>query len=300
MLAYRHAFHAGNHADVLKHLVLARVLRYMAAKDKPFRYIDTHAGAGGYQLKGAQALKNAEHRDGISRLYGRARLPEMLADYVNLVREFNIASDASLDAETQAAQRADKGYTPPLSLYPGSPSIARALLRPGDSMRLFELHPADVRTLAAHFDGQRGVQILHEDGFAGLKGQVPPQPRRAVVLIDPSYELVSDYGKTVASLREAVGRFAEGVYMVWYPIVRRVEAVQLPKRLAGLAPKGWLHVRLTVKDVDPQGFGLTGSGLFILNPPWTLHQELAAVLPTVVELLAQFEGAQFEIEEQPA
>lgn len=296
MLAYRHAFHAGNHADVLKHLVLTQVLRYLVEKDKPFRYIDTHAGAGGYLLKGAQAQKNAEYREGINRLWGRADLPGLVADYVRLVHDFNLPGPD----EAGNPPVIEKGYTPPLALYPGSPSIARALMKPGDSMRLFELHSSDARTLAAHFGGQRGVQILNEDGFTGLKGQVPPTPRRAVVLMDPSYEVVADYGKTVASIRDAVTRFAEGVYMVWYPQVSRVEAVQLPKRLTALAPKGWLHVRMTVRQPDRQGFGLMGSGMVVINPPWTLHAQLAEVMPYLVKALAQFDDASFHIEEQPA
>jgi len=295
MLAYRHGFHAGNHADVLKHLVLTQVLRYMVGKDKPFRYIDTHAGAGGYLLKGAQAQKKAEYREGINRLWSRPDLPPLLADYVKLVQEFNLQP-----GEDGVAPVLEKGMTPPLALYPGSPSIARLIMPRNAAMRLFELHPTDARTLAAHFGGSRQVQVLNEDGFAGLKGQLPPTPRRAVVLMDPSYELVGDYGKVVAALREAVERFAEGVYMVWYPQVSRIEAANLPKRLMALAPKGWLHVRLTVSQPDAQGFGLTGSGLFIINPPYTLHQQLAAEMPYLVDTLAQFDGASYVIEEQPA
>ena len=295
MLAYRHAFHAGNHADVLKHLVLTHVLRYMVEKDKPFRYIDTHAGAGGYLLKGAQAQKTGEYREGINRLWSRADLPPLLADYVRLVQEFNLQP-----GEDGQMPVLEKGMTPPLALYPGSPSIARMLMRPGAQMRLFELHSTDARTLAAHFGGSRNVQVIDSDGFEGLKGQLPPTPRRALVLMDPSYELVGDYGKVVASLRDALTRFAEGVYMVWYPQVGRIEAAQLPKRLMGLAPKGWLHVRLTVRQPDDKGFGLTGSGVFILNPPWTLHKELAAVMPYLVDTLAQYDGASYVIEEQPA
>jgi 23S rRNA (adenine2030-N6)-methyltransferase len=144
------------------------------------------------------------------------------------------------------------------------------------------------------------VQVVNEDGFAGLKGHIPPNPRRAVVLMDPSYELAADYGKVVATLRDAVTRFAEGVYVIWYPQVNRIEAAQLPKRLMALAPKGWLHVRLTVNKPDAQGFGLAGSGLFVINPPYTLHATLAAVMPRLVDVLAQYDGASFLIEEQPA
>jgi 23S rRNA (adenine2030-N6)-methyltransferase len=294
MLAYRHAFHAGNHADVLKHLVLTQVLRYMVDKGKPFRYIDTHAGAGGYLLKSAQAQKNAEYREGINRLWSRADLPPMTADYVKLVQEFNLQP-----GEDGTPPVLEKGMTPPLALYPGSPSIARMIMPRSDSMRLFELHPSDARTLAAHFGNSRSVQVLNEDGFAGLKGQIPPTPRRAVTLIDPSYELVGDYGKVVATLREAVERFAEGVYLLWYPQVSRIEAANLPKRLMALSPKGWLHVRLTVSQPGERGFGLTGSGMFIINPPYTLHQQLAAEMPYLVDTLAQFDGASYVIEEQP-
>ena len=295
MLAYRHAFHAGNHADVLKHLVLTRVLRYMTEKDKPFRYVDTHAGAGGYLLKGAQAQKKAEYREGINLLWSRPDLPELVADYVHLVQQFNLEP-----GEDGRMPVLEKGMTPPLALYPGSPSLARMLLRKTDQMRMFELHPTDARTLAAHFGGNRHVTVINDDGFAGLKGQVPPTPRRALVLMDPSYELVADYGKVVATLRDAVTRFPEGVYMLWYPQVNRLEAAQLPKRLMGLAPKGWLHLRLTVQPMDAQGFGLAGSGVFIINPPWSLHQELAAVMPYLVDTLAQYDGASYLIEEQPA
>lgn len=296
MLAYRHAFHAGNHADVLKHLVFTQVLRYMASKDKPYRLVDTHAGAGGYLLKGHQAQKKAEYREGIGRLWSRADMPEVVADYVKLMHDFNLPPPA----EDGTPAVFEKGYTPPLALYPGSPSIARMLLRKSDQMRLFELHPSDCRTLASHFGGDRHTQIFNEDGFAGLKGQVPPNPRRALVLMDPSYELVGDYGKVIASVRDAVTRFPEGVYMIWYPQVNRLEAAQLPKRLMGLSPKGWLHVRMTVQPLDSQGFGLAGSGLFIINPPYTLHETLAGVMPFLVDALAQYDGATYLIEEQPA
>lgn len=295
MLAYRHAFHAGNHADVLKHLVLTQVLRYMVSKGKPFRYIDTHAGAGGYLLKGAQAQKTAEYREGINRLWSRADLPPATADYVRLVQEFNLRPD-----EHGQVPELVKGQTPPLALYPGSPSVARQIVPAGTPMRLFELHPADARTLHAHFGGDRAVQVLPEDGFAGLKAQLPPSPRRAVTLIDPSYEVVADYAKTVAAVRDAVQRFPEGTYLIWYPQVSRLEATQLPKRLTAQAPKGWLHVRLTVAAPAERGFGLTGSGLVVINPPYTLHQTLAAELPFLVQALAQFDDASFLIEEQPA
>ena len=280
MLAYRHAFHAGNHADVLEHIVLIQVLRYMAAKDKPFRLVDTHAGAGAYALEGPQAQKKAEFRNGIAKLWHRQDLPEPVADYVELVRGFN--ADGKLKH------------------YPGSPAFAEQLLRKTDQLRLFELHPTDYKLLSENFGGAKHTQVAQADGFAGLKGQVPPSMRRAVVLMDPSYELVADYGKLVSSLRDAITRFAEGVYVVWYPQVTRHEAVQLPTRLKSLAPKGWLNVKLTVQPLDDQGFGLTGSGMFVVNPPYTLAKTMRKVMPYLKEHLAQFEDASWAVEERPA
>lgn len=292
MLAYRHAFHAGNHADVLKHTVLALVLRYMNQKDKPYRLVDTHAGAGGYSLEGRYAQKKGEYEEGIARLWNldesqREAMPAAVADYLALVRQFNPGGDQA------------KGQVP-LEQYPGSPAIARALLRPQDQMRLFELHPTDFRILESYMADQRGAEVKQLDGFDALKGQVPPSSRRAVVLMDPSYEGHKDYGRVVASLRAALERFAEGIYMVWYPQVQKLEAAQLPKRLEALAPKGWLHARLTVQQPDSQGFGLAGSGMFILNPPYTLHDELLTVLPYLTEVLGQYEGANYLLEQKAA
>jgi 23S rRNA (adenine2030-N6)-methyltransferase len=278
MLAYRHAFHAGNHADVLKHIVLVQVLRYMNGKDKPYRFVDTHAGAGGYSLEGRYAQKKGEFEQGIGRLWGRNDLPEPVADYVERVRAFNPGGA--------------------LEQYPGSPAIAHMLLRPTDQMRLFELHPTEHRILESYLGHQRGVEVKHADGFDSLKGQLPPSTRRGVVLIDPSYEGHGDYGRVVATLRDAVQRFAEGVYLVWYPQVQKVEAAELPRRLEALAPKGWLHARLTVARPDAMGFGLAGRGMFVLNPPYTLHDTLAGVLPWLVEALGQVAGANFLLDQK--
>ena len=280
MLAYRHAFHAGNHADVLKHITLMLVLRYMNQKDKSYRMIDTHAGAGGYSLEGQYAQKKGEYLQGVARLWERDDLPESVADYMALVRQFN--PDGMLEQ------------------YPGSPAFAQMLLRSQDQLRLFERHPTDHRILEAYLGGVRGAEVKDTDGFDGLKGQVPPSSRRAVVLMDPSYEGHGDYPKVITSLREAILRFPEGVYMVWYPQVSKLEAAQLPRRLEGLAPKGWLHARLTVQQPDSQGFGLAGSGMFILNPPYTLRDQLLEVLPWLTEVLGQYDGANYLLEEKAA
>jgi 23S rRNA (adenine2030-N6)-methyltransferase len=278
MLAYRHAFHAGNHADVLKHLVLTLVLRHMNQKDKPYRVVDTHAGAGGYSLEGRYAQKKGEFEQGIARLWDRDDLPEAVADYVDHVRRFN--------PDGRLAQ------------YPGSPAFEQMLLRPQDQLRLYELHPTDHRILESYLGAERHVEVKNADGFDGLKSQLPPSTRRAVVLMDPSYEGHGDYGRVVATLREALSRFADGVYVVWYPQVQKVEAAQLPRRLESLAPKGWLHARLTVQAPDVQGFGLAGSGVFVINPPYTLHERLAAVLPYLVDVLGQVDDASFLLEQR--
>lgn len=280
MLAYRHAFHAGNHADVLKHITLCLVLRYMNRKDKPYRLIDTHAGAGGYSLEGQYAQKKGEYLQGVARLWDLApdEMPEAVAEYLALVRQFNPAGR--------------------LEQYPGSPAFAQMILRPQDQLRLYEKHPTDYRILEAFLGSVKGAEVKDSDGFDGLKSQVPPLSRRAVVLMDPSYEGHGDYARVVASLREAIARFPEGVYMVWYPQVSKLEAAQLPRRLEGLAPKGWLHARLTVQQPDSQGFGLAGSGMFILNPPYTLHDQLAEVLPYLTDVLGQYDGAHYLLEQK--
>lgn len=282
MLAYRHAFHAGNHADVLKHLVLAEVLRYMAEKDKAYTLVDTHAGAGGYALDGRYAQKNAEHAGGIAALYGRKDLPEPLAHYVQLVRDFNAGG--------------------PLKQYPGSPAIANALLREQDRLRCYELHPTDQRILASYLEDRPNTQVQALDGFASLKAELPPPSRRGVVLIDPPYEIKTDYAKVLAALREALQRFADGTLVIWYPQLQMLESAQLVQRLKAsaeqAAKKGWLHVRLTVTQPDERGFGMLGSGLFVVNPPFTLHQKLEECLPLLVDVLGQYDGANYLLEQQ--
>jgi len=278
MLAYRHAFHAGNHADVLKHWVLGLVLKHMNAKPKGYRLIDTHAGAGGYSLEGRYALKKQEFEQGIAKLWSRDDLPESLAAYVQRVRDFNPQG--------------------PLEQYPGSPAFAKMLLRPQDQLRAYELHPTDYRILSAFLEGTPGAEAHHSDGYAGLRPQLPPPSRRGVVLMDPSYEGERDYPSVIAALRLGLERFADGVFIVWYPQVQKVEAAELPRRLQALAPKSWLHARLTVQKPDGMGYGLAGSGMFIINPPHTLHDQLREGLPVLVKLLGQYPGAHYLLDQR--
>jgi 23S rRNA (adenine2030-N6)-methyltransferase len=278
MLSYRHAFHAGNHADVLKHFIEVQLLRYLAQKDKPFWYIDTHAGAGCYALDSGYAAQNAEYESGIARLWDRDDLPESLADYVALVKHINPDGQ--------------------MKLYPGSPLVAQALLRDGDRMRLFELHPSDSEILQQNFSG-RGVLVQSADGFGALKSLLPPPPRRALVLIDPPYEDKQDYQRVVSELREGLKRFSSGVYAVWYPQLQRSDARQLPEQLKQLPVKSWLNVALSVQGLSMDGFGMHGSGMFILNPPWNLHGVLQQVMPYLVRHLGQDAHASFTLEQNP-
>ncbi|HRD89426.1 MAG TPA: 23S rRNA (adenine(2030)-N(6))-methyltransferase RlmJ [Accumulibacter sp.] len=281
MLSYRHAFHAGNHADVLKHLVLVQLTRYLGRKDKAFWYIDSHAGAGSYALESAQAAKLAEYRQGIARLWGRKELPPAVADYVDLVRRINPGGG--------------------LKVYPGSPDFALWTMRAQDRMRLFELHSRDVLRLREHF-ASVGARVLvdHSDGFAGLKALLPPPCRRALVLIDPAYEEKHDYQRVIHALRDCLQRFPGGTYLLWYPQLTRLEAHDLPPRLKRLPASNWLHVALRVRTPDVDGFGMHGSGLFVINPPWTLQGTLQELMPWLVAVLGSDEGAGFTLESQAA
>jgi 23S rRNA (adenine2030-N6)-methyltransferase len=280
MLAYRHAFHAGNHADVLKHVVLVQLMRHMALKDKGFRFVDTHAGAGLYALDSPQALKKGEYLQGIARLWALQDAPPPVADYLEQLRLLN--PDGRL------------------LHYPGSPMLARQLLRPQDQLRLFELHPSDHQALQQLLGHLPGVELRQADGFAALKGQLPPPTRRALVLVDPSYEGHADYERVLDALREALRRFAQGVYMVWYPVVSKPGAAAMLHGLKTLAPAGWLHARLTLQQPDALGFGLAGSGLFVINPPHTLHGQLSGLLPWLVQALGQYSGAHPALEQRAA
>lgn len=284
MLAYRHAFHAGNHADVLKHTVLTQVLQHMNQKDKGWRYVDTHAGAGGYSLQGGYAQKKAEFAQGIARLWERDDLPGPLAQLREIVRGFNGG--------------------PELRQYPGSPAIARALMREQDQLRLFEMHPTDHKILADYLGSEPGVEVKMADGYGALKGTLPPPTRRGVVLIDPPYEVKTDYTRVLGALREALQRFADAVVIVWLPQLQLVESTQLPQRLKAAADagakKGWLLARLTVAQADARGFGMLGSSVFIANPPHTLHGALQPVLPYLAQVLAQFDGARSALDRSAA
>jgi 23S rRNA (adenine2030-N6)-methyltransferase len=281
MFSYRHAFHAGNHADVLKHVVLVQLLRHLASKETPFWVIDTHAGAGIYALEGDWASKRNEAADGIGRVWSREDAPPPVAEYLRAIRAAN--PDGRL------------------RYYPGSPFIALQCLRSGDRLRLFELHVNESKALgkniaAAGRDATRRTIAAAADGFAGLRSMLPPPPRRGLILVDPSYEDKRDYARVVATLRDALTRFATGCYAIWYPQVQRREPAELVGRLARLPGLRWLHVAITVRRPSSDGLGLNGSGVFVVNPPWTLQASMRGCLPWLTAVLRQDDGARWTLD----
>ncbi len=298
MFSYRHAFHAGNHADVLKHSVLIAVTQYMTEKPVALNVIDTHAGAGLYRLDSEHALLSGEIKEGFQLLQQAAKThapPPMIAQYLETVALFNPAKSAAI--------------------YPGSPFIVQRMLGDRDKLKLFELHPTDARLLEGHvkqLEAGRQVAVIREDGFESLKKLLPPPSKRALVLMDPSYEIKTDYAKVSASIQDALRRFATGTYMVWYPLIARPEAHDLPKRLRTLANQAgrpWLHLSLTTKSAKftplphqlldgakQERPGLPGSGVFLINPPYTLKALAEESLPYLKEHLGQDSHAQFHIE----
>ena len=291
MFSYRHGFHAGNHADVLKHCVLMQLLGYLNQKEAPYMVIDTHAGAGLYQLDSDYATKSGESNEGVALLWDRDDVPAVISEYLQILRDMNPAGR--------------------LRHYPGSPFLSERLMRDQDRLRVFEMHPTDSKLLAENFrkleahaaaNGQRSgargtrVQLQRADGFAGLKALLPPPSRRGLVLMDPSYEDKDDYRKVKVAIEDAQKRFATGTYAVWYPVLGRLESQQLPERLKRVAASDWLNVTLTVAGPSGQDKGLRSSGMFIINPPWTLEATLKEVLPWLSKVLAQDEHAGFALQ----
>ena len=342
MFSYRHAFHAGNHADVLKHTTLIALMKYLTQKDTALTVIDTHAGAGLYRLDGDHTETSGEAQDGIFRLLSASNQPPApviraqaatkkiasanaspapvkaskpeptvrktaakpaqawapaLQDYIDLLRALN-------------PQFAESGNPAHLKIYPGSPFIEQQFLSGRDKLKLFELHPTDFKSLTGNIEQLgvgRQVVVAREDGFEVLKTFLPPPARRAMVFCDPSYEMKTDYARVSACMTDAVKRFATGTYVVWYPIIPRPEAHDLPRKLKTLAVKAsrsWLNATLTVKSskltTDTEGEvirpGLPASGMFIINPPHTLKEKLQAALPQMVALLGQDRNAAFGLE----
>ncbi|MGY0154419.1 23S rRNA (adenine(2030)-N(6))-methyltransferase RlmJ [Edwardsiella tarda] len=264
MLSYRHSFHAGNHADVLKHTVQSLIIAALKEKEKPFLYLDTHAGAGRYLLSGEHAEKTGEYLEGIARLWQQDDLPAELEPYMTAVRHFNRSGQ--------------------LRYYPGSPLIARQLLREQDRLHLSELHPSDFPLLRAEFQKDERARVVRENGYQQLKSQLPPASRRGLILIDPPYELKSDYQDVVKGIQEGYKRFATGTYALWYPVVLRQNIKRLVHALEESGIRRILQIELAVRP-DSDQRGMTASGMIVINPPWKLEGQMRSVLPWLHQVL---------------
>lgn len=269
MLSYRHGFHAGNFADVLKHSLLCLAITELKKKDKPFVYIDTHAGAGTYSLHSVYAEKTGEYRQGIGRLWPCKDSPPLLSPYCDVIRSVNPGNK--------------------LNHYPGSPGLARALLRPQDRMLLSELHGSDFAALHDHYRDDRQVSVGQEDGLKTLAKKLPPVQKRGLIFIDPSYEVKDDYTRVVETLEKAYRRFATGVYCLWYPVIRRETTEDLMARLAATGIRKQLRIEHCIAP-DSEELGMTGSGLLCINPPWQLENQARELLPWLNDRLSDGSG----------
>ena len=274
MLSYRHGFHAGNHADVLKHLIYQYVLGYMGQKGKPYNVVDTHAGAGAYTLASDFSAKNKEYETGIAKLWSlpNSDMPESVVKYVDAIRRFNSEHDST-----------------DLNLYPGSPWFALDNLALEAKGFFHELHPADFELLREFVRTNRYRKVIKGDGFVESVGLFPPPSKRGVVIIDPPYELKEDYQRVTQYVTQMWKRFSSGVMLIWYPVVQRQRIDRMEKALINSGIKNIQQFELNISD-DTEEKGMTGSGMIVINPPWTLKQEMDNVLPYLVKTLTNGQG----------
>lgn len=263
MLSYRHSFHAGNHADVLKHIVLTLILESLKQKEKGFFYLDTHSGTGRYSLSSREAEKTGEYVEGIARLWDREDLPEEVAKYVAEIKKINRGK---------------------LKFYAGSPLLAVQQLRPQDRALLTELHPNDYPLLRQEFARNRNVTTKRDNGFQQLKAALPPKERRGLVLIDPPYEMKEDYELVVRAIREGYKRFATGCYAIWYPVVLRQHVKKMIRGLEETGIRKILQIELAVRP-DSDQRGMSASGMIVINPPWQLEKQMKKILPYLTDVL---------------
>ena len=267
---YRHAFHAGNHADVFKHLTLTRLIALMSRKEQPFAYLDTHAGIGLYDLQGDQANRTGEYLEGIARLWGASDLPPLTADYMRVLHEMNPDGQ--------------------LRYYPGSPELARRLTRPQDRVLLNEKHPEDGPLLKENMKKDPRVVVHLGEGWHVPRALLPVQEKRAIMLIDPPFEQADELKRCTNSMKEAISRMRQTVAAIWYPIKDQRSLTRYYQDLTSTGAPKLLRVELYVHHQDsPQG--LNGSGLAIANPPWGLEEELKELLPWLAKELAQTDGS---------
>ncbi|NOT71120.1 MAG: 23S rRNA (adenine(2030)-N(6))-methyltransferase RlmJ [Hyphomicrobium sp.] len=279
---YRHAYHAGNFADVVKHVILARVLTYMKLKPQPFRVIDTHAGAGRYDLTSLEAGKTGEWQDGIARVLdgeAPAGIQELLAPYLDAVASVNIGGA--------------------MTFYPGSPVIARHLMRPGDQLVANELHPEDFALLKAELRRLPDSRVMNLDAYVAVKALLPPPERRGVVLIDPPFEQTNEFQQLVDAIANGLQRFANGVFIIWYPVKDQAAANRFVRDVTALGCRKMLDVRMAIAEPFA-GLGLTETGVLLLNPPYALKAELEQLVPYLVSRLGEGRGAGFSLSDPAA
>ena len=270
---YRHAYHAGNFADVVKHAVLSRIVEYLKRKEGAFRVIDTHAGAGVYDLSSEEAQKTGEWRDGIGRLL-EARLPEeaalLLEPYLSVVRSLNAGH--------------------PFRFYPGSPVLTKHLMRGNDRLSAIELHPEDAFSLRTRFSGDWQVRVIELDGWLALGAHLPPKEKRGLVLVDPPFEKEGEFERLVDGLTTAHRRWPGGTYALWYPIKDRDAVETFRRELKETAIPKMLDVVFEIRQPSREK-RLDGSGMIVVNPPFVLEDELKVILPALHTLLAEDKSA---------
>lgn len=281
---YRHVYHAGNHADVLKHIVMMRALMHLKKKDKPFLFLDAHAGIGLYALWGDEALKTLEWQDGVGRFYDPSGRAVLLASDIEVLLEPWRQVISSVNASGQ-----------PLSHYPGSPGFALPGLRKSDRLLLNELHPEDFGKLADFVAGDARVTLSEADAAVVVKAHLPPPERRGFILIDPPYEREDEARRAIKMLCDAHRRFATGAYALWYPVTGDGLSDLIAREVSALAIPKTLKAELLVRRAVTEG-GLAGSGLILINPPWPLAEELALLGPALLERLWQTDGARWTLD----
>lgn len=254
MLSYRHAFHAGNYADVLKHIVLSKCIQYLLKKDAPITYIDTHAGAGCYSLTNPMTQKTEEYKEGI-KCISTELLHAIDSEYADLIQTYSNKQQ-----------------------YPGSPDIAKKLLRRKDLLHLFELHPTDFHLLQNHFSVEKNVITHNTNGYINLLPLLPTKGRRALILIDPSYELKNEYQQLVNTLNDAYKRMPNAVFLIWYPVVNRMTIEKTIQKIRNNNIKDVWRYELGLQG-DTEGYGMTSSGMLVINGPWTLANNMESILP---------------------
>lgn len=281
IMNYRHAYHAGNFADVVKHVIVARIVEYLKHKDQAFRVIDTHAGIGRYDLRGTEAEKTGEWTTGIARVTEAAQKGKIDAHAHALLLPY-------MDA-VQAVNNTGK-----LRHYPGSPLLVRHLLRKQDRLSALELHPQDAVTLSKLFDGDYQVRVTQLDGWLALGAHLPPKEKRGFVLVDPPFEKEGEFDRLADGLAKAHKRFAGGTYALWYPVKDRNETERFARLLRETGIPKIMQIELAIRPPSSEP-RLDGTGMIVVNPPYTLESEMKTLLPCLTQMLAEEKGSNFSI-----